>query len=145
MHSLHIVHLTHINLYAIGVSALILWFVGALWYSPVLFAKPWMKALGIDPASAKDGKKNGLALGMISSLIGDLLLAFVLWHLVAWAGADSVGAGAFIGFLCWFGFFVAPNFPQGIYEGRPFRLFAINNGYWLVGLLVVGGLLAIWK
>jgi hypothetical protein len=52
--------------------------------------------------------------------------------------------GAFIGCIVWLGFFAAPNFPQGIYERRPFKLFAINNGYWLVGLLLCGGLLAVW-
>ena len=40
---------------------------------------------------------------------------------------------------------IAPNFAQGIYESRPFKLFAINSGYWLVGLLITGGLLATWR
>jgi hypothetical protein len=64
---------------------------------------------------------------------------------VTWSGAVNPGAGAFIGFIVWLGFFVAPNFPQGIYEGRPFKLFAINNGYWLVGLIASGILLAVWR
>ena len=83
--------------------------------------------------------------GMISSLIGDLILSFVLWHFVTWAGATTWAMGAFIGFLCWLGFFAASNFPQGIYEKRPIALFLINNGYWLVGLLITGGLLAVWR
>jgi hypothetical protein len=82
---------------------------------------------------------------MISSLIGDLLVAFALLHFVLWSGAATFGAGAFVGFLCWLGFFAATQFPQGIYEGRPLKLFVINTGYWLVGLLIIGGLLAAWK
>ena len=81
---------------------------------------------------------------MIASFIGDLILALVLDHLIIWSNAESVHGGAFVGFITWLGFFAAPNFPQGIYERRPFRLFAINNGYWLVGLLIVGILLAVW-
>jgi Protein of unknown function (DUF1761) len=134
-------HLHHMNHWAVLVSALILWLLGAAWYSPALFAKPWMAALGIVP----DGPKKGLALGMISSLIGDLLVAFVMLHLIVWSEAGSFGAGAFVGFLCWLGFFAATQFPQGIYESRPGKLFAINAGYWLVGLLIVGGLLASWR
>jgi hypothetical protein len=65
--------------------------------------------------------------------------------MVSWAEATTWGTGAFVGFLCWLGFFAAPNFAQGIYENRPFKLFAINNGYWLVCLLITGGLLAVWK
>jgi len=135
-------HHLHFNHWALLVSALILWFLGAMWYSPALFAKPWMAALGIVPDKTK--KNKSMMVGMISSFIGDLILALVLAHIVLWSGADSWGWGAFIGFLVWLGFFAAPNFPQGIYEGRPFRLFAINMGYWLVGLMVVGGLLAVW-
>jgi hypothetical protein len=65
-------HPHHFNHWAVLVSALILWFLGACWYSPVLFAKPWMAALGIVPGHAK----KGLATGMISSFIGDLFVAF---------------------------------------------------------------------
>ena len=135
-------HLHHLNLLPVFVSAVILWVLGAAWYSPPLFAKPWMAALGITPDPAK---KKGLLVGMISSFVGDFILAFALLHIVMWSNAGSVHGGAFIGFLVWLGFFAAPSFPQGIYENRPFKLFLINNGYWLVGLLIVGILLAVWR
>jgi hypothetical protein len=135
MHHLHFNHL------AVIVSALILWFLGATWYSPALFAKPWMAMLGIQ----KDApNKKSLVPGMISSLICDLILSFILAHVILWSGVATFEGGALIGFICWIGFFAAPNLPQGIYENRPFKLFAINNGYWLVGLIIVGGLLAVW-
>src|SRR5271170_7520687 len=134
-------HLHHMNHLAIIVSALTLWLLGAVWYSPALFAKPWMAALGISP----DAPKTGLAAGMIASFIGDLLVAFVLLHFILWSEAATFATGAFIGFICWLGFFAATQLPQGIYERRPFKLFAINSGYWLVGLLIVGGLLAVWR
>jgi len=133
-------HLHHMNHIAILVSALILWILGAVWYSPALFARPWMAALNIVP-----GPKKGLATGMVSSFIGDLLVAFVLLHVILWSGASTFLAGAFVGLLCWLGFIVATQFPQGIYEGRPPKIFAINSGYWFVGLLIIGGLLAVWK
>jgi hypothetical protein len=135
-------HLHHLNLLAVLVSAVILWVLGALWYSPALFAKPWMAALGITPDPAK---KKGLLAGMVASFVGDFILAFVMDHLILWSNAGSVHWGAVVGFLVWLGFFAAPNLPQGIYENRPFKLFAINNGYWLVGLIIVGILLAVWR
>ena len=134
-------HLHGFNHGAILVSALILWFLGAAWYSPALFAKPWMAALNIVPT----GQKKGLAKGMIASLVGDLLVAFALLHMILWSEASTFAAGAFIGFLAWLGFFAATQLPQGIYEGRPVKLFFINSGYWLVGLLIVGGLEAVWR
>lgn len=134
-------HYLHLNPWAILVSGLILWFLGAAWYSPSLFAKPWMASLNIQPDPSK---KDGLLLGMVASFIGDLVLSFVLAHIIGWAGLTGFGWGAIIGCLVWFGFFAAPALPQGIYERRPFRLFAINHGYWLLGLFIVGGLLASW-
>lgn len=135
MHPLHLNHL------AVVVSALILWFLGAFWYSPLLFAKPWVAIVG-----RKMGEKpKGVWKGMLGSLIGDLLLAFVLDHFILWSGGATFGWGALIGFITWLGFVVGPLYPQSIYEGRPFTYFAINSGYWLVGLTVVGGLLAVWR
>ena len=134
-------HHLHLVLLPILVSGVILWILGAAWYSPPLFAKPWMAALGITPDPAN---KKGLVPGMIASLVGDVILALVLEHIIFWSHSFTVGRGAFIGCLVWLGFFAAPNFPQGIYERRPFKLFAINNGYWLVGLIGIGVLMAVW-
>lgn len=134
-------HHLHFNYLALLVSALILWFLGAFWYSPIAFAKPWIAIIG-----RKSGEKpKGLAVGMIASLIGDLLVAFILCHFVAWSHSDTFAAGAFVGFISWVGFVVGPLYPQSVYEGRPFAYFAINSGYWLVGLVIVGGLLAAWQ
>ena len=131
----------HFNHYAILVCALIQWFLGAIWYSPVLFAKPWMAIVGIQPGNAK---KSSMITGMIMSFVGSLVLSFVLAHLVLWAGATTAAWGALIGFIAWAGFMAAPLSASYIYEGRPFTLFAINLGYWLVGLVASGILLAVW-
>jgi hypothetical protein len=135
-------HIHHeLNHLAILVSAVILWLLGALWYSPLLFAKPWVEIVG-----RKMGEKpKGVVKGMIGSFIGDLLLALALDHFIIWSGANAIVWGAVIGFIAWLGFFAAPNYPQSVYEGRPFKYFLINNGYWLIGLLIVGGILAIWR
>ncbi len=138
-----------VNYLAILVSAVILWVLGAIWYSPALFAKPWMEILGIKKG---EGKQSGLMLGMVASFIGDLVLSFILAHIIFWANAFGFapspvgfGNGCVLGVLVWIGFIAAPNLPQGLYERKPFKLFAINSGYWLLGLFIVGGLLAAWR
>lgn len=131
----------HFHFLPILISAVFLWVLGAFWYSPLLFAKPWIAIVGRQMGE----KPKGVGHGMIASFVGDLLLAFVLAHFVNWSHGTGFGWGAFIGFLTWIGFVVAPLYPQRIYEGRPFTYFAINSGYWLVGLVVVGGLLSAWR
>jgi hypothetical protein len=134
MHHLHFNHL------AILAAALIQWILGALWYS-LFFAKPWMALTGHTPGE----RPKGAVLSMIGSFIGGLILCFILAHVVIWSGWTGFGCGAFIGFICWLGFIAAPLCSETMYERRPFKLFAINAGYWLVALLISGGVLAAWR
>ena len=137
-----IIHIYHLNMLAVLVSAIILSVLGAIWYSPPLFAKPWAAMLGI---KMEPGKRDGMLLAMTASFICDFVLAFILDHVIVWSQAFSFGHGAVAGVLMWIGFIAAPNLPQGLYERRPFNLFAINGGYWFVGLFIVGGLLGSWR
>jgi hypothetical protein len=132
----------HFNHWAILVSALVQWFLGALWYSTVLFAKPWMTMVGIHKDAAN---KKTMVAGMIMSFIGSLITSFILAHILLWSGTSTAGRGALIGFIAWVGFIAAPLVASYIYENRPFKLFAINTGYWLVCLIASGMLLAVWQ
>jgi hypothetical protein len=134
-------HVHDLNFVAIVVCAVIVWIIGALWYSPVLFAKPWVAIVGRQMGE----KPKGVYVGMIGSLLGDLFLCFVLAHIIHWSGAEGWLGGAHIGVLMWAGFNAAVMFPQSIYEGRPLKYFLINTGYWLVSLVIVGAILAVWR
>lgn len=132
-----------INHLAVIVCAIVLWVLGAAWYSPVMFAKKWSALIGI---KREPGNREGLLLGMTASFICDVVTSFILANLIVWSNVPKgFGQGAVIGVLAWIGFNAAPNLPQGLYEKRPFKLFAINSGYWLVGLFIVGGILGIWR
>ncbi|MBS1806417.1 MAG: DUF1761 domain-containing protein [Acidobacteria bacterium] len=130
-----------INYLAVLSCAILLWILGAVWYSPALFAKKWMELIGV---TREPGKRDGLLLGMTASFFGDLVMSFIIANILVWANISGFQRGAVLGVLLWIGFIAAPNLPQGLYEKRPFKLFAINSGYWLVGLLIVGGILASW-
>jgi fatty-acid desaturase len=132
-------HLAPVNYLAVLVAAIIQWLLGWLWYS-VLFAKPWKAMVG----AGLETKKNNMALAMVLSFICSLVLCFVLAHLVLWAGTGALTWGLLIGVIVWAAFIAAPLTVQHIYECRPFNLYAINTGYWLVALVISGGLLAVW-
>lgn len=136
-------HIQHeINFLAVAVTAAILWVIGAAWYSPVLFAKPWAKLVGVSKETARPGF---MVLGMICSYVGDFVVALALAHLMVWSGAPTFGWGVFIGCLVWLAFYGAIQMPQTIFENKPFKLFAINGAYWLIGLGLSGGILAVWR
>jgi hypothetical protein len=134
MHHLHFNHL------ALLVSALLQWFLGAIWYS-LLFAKPWMALTG----HTKGERPKGAIVAMVTSFVVSLVLSFVLAHVILWAGATTFASGALIAGGCWLGFIAGPLLAQHLYENRSMQLLAINSGYWLVALLLSGGLLAVWQ
>ena len=137
MHHLHFNHL------ALLVSAILQWLIGGLWYS-LLFKKSWMSLTGyVRPANGE--RPKGAVFGMTISFVVSLILSLILAHVVIWSGSDNLASGIFVGFICWLGFIAGPLLAQGIYEQRPVKLWAINAGYWLVALLVSGGLLAVWR
>src|SRR4051812_36869463 len=63
--------------------------IGAVWYSPLLFLRPWQAMAGM---SDKDVAK-GMARAVAVDLIGSLAMAFVLLHAIRYAGAESLGQG----------------------------------------------------
>jgi Protein of unknown function (DUF1761) len=73
-------HFHHINLLAVLVAAIATMVVGFLWYSPLLFAKAWMKEMGYDPndkaKTEKMKKSAGPAYG--GSFLASLVSAFIL-------------------------------------------------------------------
>ena len=133
-------HMIQFNFWAVLVAALIQWVLGALWYS-LLFAKPWMALTGHTPGE----RPKGAIFAMTASFVGGLILSFILAHMVIWSDAMTWCRGAFIGGICWLGFIAVPLFFEKLYERRPYKLFAINAGYWLVALLCSGVVLAVWR
>jgi hypothetical protein len=128
------------NFWAILVVTLIQWVLGGLWYS-LLFRKPWMALVCHKP----DAKPKDAAVAMIVSFIGGFVLSFVLAHVIVWSSAWTWHRGAVVGAICWLGFIAIPTMSQHLYEKRPFKLFAINAGYWFFALVISGVVLAVWR
>jgi len=114
--------------------------LGAVWFSPPLFLKPWLAAAGVSEAEMKERMPKALAV----DLAGAVIMAFVLVHAVKYAGAQGVAQGAAVGFLNWLGFIAVATLSGTIHEHRPFKLWLIGNGYQLVSLIVMGAILAAW-
>jgi Protein of unknown function (DUF1761) len=115
--------------------------LGALWYSPVLFLKPWMKLTGIGEQQMKQGMGGKIA----GDVVGSFLMAFILMHPIVWSNAASAPEGMAVGFICWLGFIAVATINTVTYEKRSFNLFAIYNGYNLASLLAMGAILAVWR
>jgi len=127
-----------VNYLAILIATVIQWLLGALWYGYV-FRDRWKKLV----AGVVDGDKPKNAwFGMVTSFIASLILSFALAHINSWVGGTTFPDGVYMGALCWLGFMAPPLFTQHIFERRPAQLFAINAAYWLLAMMLGGGVLA---
>jgi Protein of unknown function (DUF1761) len=128
-----------LNWIAIIVAAIIPMVLGALWYSPVLFAEPWMRAVGRTREELGDAQ-----LGYLLSAVGALVTAYVLARVVKWAEVDDLWNGALVGIFAWFGFVATVLAVTTYFGGRPRQLWLINAGYQFVSLVLMGALLGAW-
>ena len=134
------------NLVAIMVSAIVTFMLGGLWYSPVLFAKPWMLAHGYDPNDKEKiaaMKKNaGPMYG--AAFVASLLAAIVLARIFSSLGVHDAMRGVKIAVAVWLGFVATVQMTATLFGGKKIQLFFIDSGYQLVCYVVMGAILSVW-
>lgn len=125
---------------AVIVAAVVNMVVGAVWYSKNLFGKEWSRLTG---RKLEDMSGGGASYGVAA--VGALVQAWVLAHFVVYAGSGTFWEGLVTGFWLWLAFVAVVSAVHMAFEGRSWMLWKINAGYFLVVLLINGGLLAAWQ
>ena len=139
------------NWMAMVAAALIPLATGFLWYGP-LFGKAWMQETGMTEEKAKQmnpAKTYGL------TVLFTFILTMAIYPEVFTGGMppDELhntepfltfkhGAlhGAFMGILI-----VMPAFAvNALFEQKSFKYVAINVGYWIVTMVLMGGIINAW-
>ncbi len=125
---------------AVIVAAVINMVVGMVWYSKMVFGKEWMKLTG-----RKMEEMSGGGIGYGVAAVGALVQSWILVHFITYAGDMTFWKGLVTGFWLWLGFVAITMAVNIVFEGRSWMLWKINAGYFLVVLLINGGLLAAWR
>jgi hypothetical protein len=134
----------YINVWAVLVSAIAFWALGALWYSPLLFSKRWQKEVGF--------KEEDISKTNVGMVFG---LSFVLMLLMVWAlnfvinshKAEDVNLGMGLHYGAFMGFFFG-MLTMGInylYQRRSIVLWLIDGVYAVLGLAIAGMILGAWR
>jgi hypothetical protein len=130
----------HFNFAAIFVAALMSFAIGGLWYSPLLFARAWMKEAGLTEQQTQEapmGRIFGLA------AVASLVMAF---NLAAFIGPKaSLGFGLFAGAAAAIGWVAMSLGVIYLFEQRSLKLWLINSGYQVIAYTLMGGLIGVWK
>lgn len=122
-----------LNFLAVGAAALSAFLIGGLWYSPVLFAKPWMRLNGF---TEEDLKAANMVRTFGISFLCSVLIAF---NLAAFLGSESdLAFDTLAGFLTGFGWVAMSSGIVYTFEQRPAKLWLINAGYHVVSYTVMG-------
>lgn len=133
---------TGINYLAVVAAWLVNIVVGALWYSPMGFAKQWTKYTGIDIMKMPQNEANK-AIGFValSGFVQAWTLAVVLKSLDISTVADGVIAGVVI----WFGLVAATTVGVTFYSKRSWKFLWLNSSYFLVVMTINSIILSLWK
>jgi len=121
---------------AAGVTSMVL---GAVWYSPALFARAWMRESGMTEEKARAASPvKTLGAAFVLALIASAVFAAFLGPSPAPAFATAAG---FAAGLCW----VAGSFGINyLFEQRSMKLFLINGGYHTLQYTLIGLILGLW-
>jgi hypothetical protein len=122
--------------------------VGALWYGP-LFGKKWMALVGMSEGELNAAKARGMGKLYALAFVGSLLMSYVLAHALVFAsfylGVFGASSGIMVGIWNWLGFVAPVTLSTVLWENKPWKLWVLNNGYYLVSLTVMGIILALWQ
>jgi hypothetical protein len=135
-----------VNLWSVLAAAIATMVLGFLWYSPLLFARPWMALMGYDynDKAKLEEMRKGAAKTYVLSFLASLASAFVLAKIVDVASVNSAPYGIKYGFAIWLGFVTTVQLTAALYGRQPFKLYLINTGYQLVCYLAMGAIVATW-
>lgn len=108
--------------------------VGAIWYG-VLFGKAWQRAAGLSDEAVQSGN---MALIFGLTFLFEMLIAMVLWHLIA-----RTGAAPHVVMMMSVGFALGIMAPaigiNYLYQRKSGLLFAIDVGHFVLGMAAMGG------
>jgi hypothetical protein len=101
----------------------------------------WAQALGKEA----DFLNTCEPIVFVFSMIAAFFLSYVLSLLIRTAHIQSVGGGMKMGFVVWLGFVLPTLVVHYLFAQFPLDLLWIDASKELIGLLIAGSILAIWR
>ncbi|MCO4291394.1 DUF1761 domain-containing protein [Solitalea sp. MAHUQ-68] len=131
-----------VNYLAVIVASVLYFFLGAMWYSPMLFGNKWMAALG---KTKEDLIRHSIGITYILTFVGIFLAVLTLSFIFHALHISNGIEGLKVGLLLTLAFGGTTSLINSLFADRPQALFYINLGYHAVGLSLSGFIIGIWQ
>ncbi len=118
--------------------------LGALWYSPFMFAKAWKEEMRAAPGAAGEGAGR-FPLIMAGAVLLTVVSTFTLGALLSAHHTTGALRGAGLGLMVAVGLVAAREGTNALFEGRTLRHYLVTAGHDAFVLAVQGAVLAVWR
>lgn len=132
------VSINYVGIIASVVASMV---IGMIWYAPPVMGRKWMQLIG---RTESEIRARPMMMPMAVAIFGALAMALVMAFLVDYAQATTPSEGALLGVLVWVGFVVTTQATNAVFEGRSNELTIINAAHYLVVIVAVGALTAMF-
>lgn len=141
---------SYVNCWAVLVAAIANIAIGFMWYGP-LFGKQWTAMMGWSKEDMEKGRAKMEKEGWktyLMAFVGSLATSYVLAHMIVFTSEfffmGGISIGLMTSFWSWLGFVVPVTLSSTLWEGKPWKLWFLNSGYYLVSLAMMGAILSVW-
>ena len=129
-----------VNYLAVLVAAIASYLLATVWYA-FLFPKVWSRLTGISDMKPAVSQ-------IVLAFVGSLIMSYVLYHSITFGDAyvrmGGIPGGLMGGFFDWLGYIAPVTLMTKLYERKPWGLWLLDNGFWLLSLLLMGTIQSFW-
>jgi hypothetical protein len=130
------------NYLAVLVAAVACFAFEAVWYS--IFLQAWINGIGRSREwLMSTGVNPYLQYG--TALVSAAFIASAISCVTQLTGPQTAWRGMKVAALLWLGFVLTTWATEYVFEVRTYALFAINMGFWLIGMVMMGAIVGAWK
>lgn len=133
-----------INYWAVLVATVLGMGLGAVWYSPAMFMKRWVRLARID----MDADRGSAVIPMMVAFAVTFLTAWVLagsvaiaWHFY---GGGYLASALVTAITLWAGFTAARVVTHDVFEGRPSHLTVLTISFELATVIIMALVIGLW-
>ncbi len=129
-----------INWIAVIVVALIYFAIHFFWYFPFAFGNLWLKLVG-----KESEPKSKIIRDTIIMIPTSFITVLIIDVVMILAGITEIGPALLLNLLLWIGFVATIGLNQTNFNDRGLKLFLLEYIFYLIGFLVAGSILVVWK